>query len=59
MDLAFLTDLTGLLDEFNLELRGEDKDEITMISSVNTFKASSQVRCHPVTRGNPHMQAEL
>lgn len=38
LDLAFLTDLTNMLSDLNLELQGKDKTVINMISSVNAFK---------------------
>ncbi|XP_068601877.1 general transcription factor II-I repeat domain-containing protein 2B-like [Brachionichthys hirsutus] len=38
LDLAFLTDLTNMLNDLNLELQGKDKTVINMISSVNAFK---------------------
>lgn len=38
LDLAFLTDLTNMLNGLNLELQGKDKTVINMISSVNAFK---------------------
>ncbi|XP_072769214.1 general transcription factor II-I repeat domain-containing protein 2-like [Nerophis lumbriciformis] len=38
LDLAFLTDLTNMLNDLNLELQGKDKTVINMISSVNSFK---------------------
>lgn len=36
LDLAFLTDLTYILNELNIELQGKGKHVIDMISSVNT-----------------------
>ncbi|KAI9999434.1 hypothetical protein NQD34_018211 [Periophthalmus magnuspinnatus] len=38
LDLAFLTDLTNMLNDLNVELQGKDKTVINMISSVNAFK---------------------
>ncbi|XP_061820631.1 general transcription factor II-I repeat domain-containing protein 2-like [Nerophis lumbriciformis] len=38
LDWAFLTDLTNMLNDLNLELQGKDKTVINMISSVNAFK---------------------
>ncbi|KAM4555068.1 general transcription factor II-I repeat domain-containing protein 2-like [Odontesthes bonariensis] len=38
LDLAFLTDLTNMLNDLNLELQGKDKTVTNMISSVNAFK---------------------
>ena len=42
LDLAFLTDLTNMLNELNLELQGKDKTVVNMISSVNAFKCKLQ-----------------
>ena len=42
LDLAFLTDLTNLLNDLNVELQGKDKTVINMISSVNAFKRKMQ-----------------
>lgn len=63
LDLAFLTDLTGELNELNLELQGKGKDVVNMMSSVNTFKSklklmSNRLQCSNL-RNFPHMQAEL
>ena len=41
LDLAFLTDLTNMLNELNLELQGKDKTVVNIISSV-TFKRKMQ-----------------
>ena len=38
LDLAFLTDLTTMLNDLNLQLQGKDKTVIDMINSVNAFK---------------------
>lgn len=43
LDLAFLTDLTNMLNELNLELQGKDKTVVNMISSVNAFKRKLQL----------------
>ena len=43
LDLAFLTDLTNMLNELNLELQGKDKTVVNMISSVNAFKRKMQL----------------
>lgn len=63
LDLAFLTDLTDLLNYLNLELQGKDKYVIDMISSVNTFKSKLQLLSSRLQRCDvqnfPHMQAEL
>lgn len=37
LDLAFLTDLTNMLNELNLELQGKDKTVVNMISSVKSL----------------------
>ncbi|KAF7641054.1 hypothetical protein LDENG_00297180, partial [Lucifuga dentata] len=42
LDLAFLTDLTNMLNELNLELQGKDKTVVNMMSSVNAFKRKMQ-----------------
>jgi len=42
LDLAFLTDLTNMLNDLNLELQGKDKTVVNMISSVNAFKRKLQ-----------------
>ncbi len=59
LDLAFLTDLTDLLNDFNLKLQGKDKHVINMISSVNTFKSKLQLLSsrlqHCDMRNFPHM----
>lgn len=39
LDLAFLTDITEMLNDLYLELQGQDKHVINMIGSVNTFKS--------------------
>ncbi|CAM4659072.1 unnamed protein product [Leuciscus chuanchicus] len=63
LDLAFLTDLTDLLNGFNLELQGKDKHVINMISAVNSFKSKLQLLSNRLQRYDlrnfPHMQAEL
>ncbi|XP_051259245.1 general transcription factor II-I repeat domain-containing protein 2-like [Dicentrarchus labrax] len=42
LDLAFLTDLTNMLNDLNVELQGKDKTVVNMISSVNVFKRKMQ-----------------
>lgn len=63
LDLSFLTDLTGELNDLNLELQGKDKDVVNMMSSVNMFKSKLQLMSRRLQRGDlrnfPHMQAEL
>lgn len=58
-----LTDLTDLLNDFNLELQGKQKHVINMISAVNTFKSKLQLLSNRLQRYDlrnfPHMQAEL
>ena len=43
LDLAFLTDLTALINELNLELQRKKKNIVNMISSVNPFKRKLQL----------------
>ena len=43
LDLAFLTDLTALINELNLELQRKEKNIVDMISSVNPFKRKLQL----------------
>ena len=38
LDLAFLTDLTALINELNSELQRKEKNIVDIISSVNPFK---------------------
>ena len=63
LDLAFLTDFTGTLNELNLELQGKDKCVINMISSVNGFKSKIEMWAKRLQRSDlrnfPHMQAEV
>lgn len=40
LDLAFLTDLTGKLNQLNLQLQGNGKTICDMISAVKAFKAN-------------------
>ena len=58
LDLSFLTDLSGELNELNLVLQGKGKDVFNMMNSVNKFKSKIRLQ-----RGNlrnfPNMQAEL
>lgn len=63
LDLTFLTDITDMLNDLNLELQGKDKHVINMISSVNTFKSrlqllSNRLQCCDL-RNFPHTQAKL
>ena len=63
LDLAFLTDLTGGLNDLNLELQGKNKCVINMISSVNGFKSRIEMWARRLRRSDlrnfPHMQAEV
>ncbi|XP_067937246.1 general transcription factor II-I repeat domain-containing protein 2A-like [Watersipora subatra] len=63
MDLAFLTDITALLNELNLELQGKNKNVINMISSVNAFKRKLQLISTKLERQDlryfQHMNSEL
>ena len=43
LDLASLTDLTNLLNNFNLELQGKDEYVLNMISSANVFESKLQL----------------
>ena len=43
LDLAFLTDLTALINELNLELQRKEKNIVDIISSVNPFKRKLQL----------------
>ena len=43
LDLAFLTDITALINELNLELQGKEKNIVDIISSVNPFKRKLQL----------------
>lgn len=42
LDLSFLTNLTNMLNDLNVELQGKDKTVISMINSVNSFKQKLQ-----------------
>ena len=43
LDLAFLTDLTALINELNSELQRKEKNRVDIISSVNPFKRKLQL----------------
>ena len=43
LDLAFLTDLTALINELNLELQRKEKNIVDMISFVNPSKRKLQL----------------
>lgn len=63
LDLSFLTNLTSELNELNLELQGEGKDVVNMMSSVSTFKSKLKLMSKRLRLGDlcnlPHIQAEL
>ena len=42
LDLAFLTNLSNMLNDLNRELLGKDKTVINMFSSVNAIKEKMQ-----------------
>ncbi|KAJ4922292.1 hypothetical protein JOQ06_024330, partial [Pogonophryne albipinna] len=50
LDLAFLTDITHMLNELNLELQGKDRTVVDMISSVNAFKRRLHLLCSKLQR---------
>ena len=54
LDLAFLTDLTALQNELNLELQGKGKNIVDMISSVNAFKRKLQLLSTKLHRHDLH-----
>ena len=54
LDLAFLTDLTALQNELNLELQGKGKNIVDMISSVNAFKRKLQLLSTKLHRYDLH-----
>ena len=63
LDLAFLVDITGMLNELNLDLQGKDKTIVDMISAVTAFKqklklVSSQLH-QRVLRNFRNMMSEL
>ena len=43
LDFAFLTDLTALINELNLQLQRKEKNIVDIISSVNPFKRKLQL----------------
>lgn len=43
LDLAFLTDITGKLNNLNCELQGKGKTVVDMRSALNAFKAKMSV----------------
>ena len=60
--MAFLTNLTTLLNELNLELQGKDKNVVIMISSVNAFKHKLQLlstKLHHDLHYVKHISSEL
>ena len=54
LDLAFLTDVTALQNELNLELQGKGKNIVDMISSVNGFKRKLQLLSTKLHRHDLH-----
>eukprot|EP00106_Octopus_bimaculoides_P003084 XP_014770526.1 PREDICTED: general transcription factor II-I repeat domain-containing protein 2A-like [Octopus bimaculoides] len=63
LDLAFLTDLTNMLNDLNAELQGKDKTMISMISSVNAFKRkmqhlSSKLQCHDLANFTSELETQ-
>ena len=54
LDLAFLTGLTALLNELNLEVQEKEKNIVHMISSVNAFKGKLQLLLTKLQRHNLH-----
>ena len=63
LDLAFLVDITGMLNELNLDLQGKDKTIDDMISAVQAFKqelklVSLQLQQHAL-RNFRNMMSEL
>ena len=63
LDLAFLVDITGMLNELNLDLQGKDKTIVDMISAVTAFKqklklVSSQLQQYAL-RNFRNMMSEL
>ena len=43
LDLAFLMDITGKLNNLNCELQGKGKSVVDMISDLNAFKAKMNI----------------
>uniref|UniRef100_A0A8C9YYR3 SPIN-DOC-like zinc-finger domain-containing protein n=1 Tax=Sander lucioperca TaxID=283035 RepID=A0A8C9YYR3_SANLU len=43
LDLAFLTDITGKLNDLNCKLQGKGKTVVDMISALNAFKAKMNI----------------
>ena len=54
LDLAFLTDVTALQNELNLELQGKGKNIVDTISSVNAFKRKLQLLSTKLHRHDLH-----
>lgn len=52
LDLAFLTDLSNMLNELNLELQGKEKLVINMISTVNAFKGKLKLLSSKIQRND-------
>jgi len=43
LDLAFLTDITGKLNDLNCTLQGKGKTVVYLISALNAFKAKMKI----------------
>lgn len=43
LDLAFLTDITGKLNDLNCKLQGKGKTVVDLISALNAFKAKMNI----------------
>lgn len=52
LDLAFLTDITGKLNELNLQLQGKNKTLTEMVSDVNAFKRKLSYQRAQLRRGD-------
>ncbi|XP_060762621.1 general transcription factor II-I repeat domain-containing protein 2A-like [Neoarius graeffei] len=52
LDLAFLTDLSNMLNELNVELQGKEKLVINMISTVNAFKGKLKLLSSKIQRND-------
>ena len=50
LDLAFLTDVSNMLNELNVELQGKEKLVINMISTVNAFKGKLKLLSSKIQR---------
>jgi len=63
LDLAFLVDITAMLNELNLDLQGKDKLIFDMISSINAFTQKLQLIITKLDNKNltyfPNMLSQL